>query len=198
VLTCCKVLSIDALDKPQDKWCKHCRPGKGGCSIYAGRPPICRGFACQWLVDPDFGDEWWPLDCRMVAHYKPDSLGRIGLNIVVEASSPAAWRYEPYFSQIKAMALHFLRTESKIAVYVHVGKRQWVVLPNKEVEITDVPAHVIMPVGPDRWKVICFDSVEKGKEFIRKVDELDAQVDALSEGDKRQLLAEIRARFGGV
>src|SRR5262245_34979797 len=57
---CCKLLNIDELNKPANTWCQHCRPGKGGCSIYADRPPDCRTFACGWLTHPEFGDIWKP------------------------------------------------------------------------------------------------------------------------------------------
>jgi hypothetical protein len=46
---CCRLPSIAALEKPIDTWCMHCRPGNGGCSIYADRPPACRMFNCGWL-----------------------------------------------------------------------------------------------------------------------------------------------------
>src|SRR5262249_6364064 len=48
---CCKVLDVLELDKPAHQWCKHCRPGRGGCLIYDRRPTICRVFACAWLID---------------------------------------------------------------------------------------------------------------------------------------------------
>src|SRR5215831_13686041 len=67
---CCYVLKVDALEKAADIWCKHCRPGCGGCSIYAERPSVCRGFACQWLVSPAFGDEWFPQRAKMVCHFE--------------------------------------------------------------------------------------------------------------------------------
>jgi hypothetical protein len=53
---CCKLINVrEPLNKPRDVWCQHCRPGKGGCSIYDTRPDVCRGFACDWLVKPNFG-----------------------------------------------------------------------------------------------------------------------------------------------
>ena len=62
---CCKVLDIDALNKPAGKWCQHCRPGDGGCSIYQTRPATCRDFACGWLVIARLGEEWKPSRARM-------------------------------------------------------------------------------------------------------------------------------------
>jgi hypothetical protein len=45
---CCKVMTIEALDKPQGKWCPQARPGKGGCAVYADRPTECQTFTCSW------------------------------------------------------------------------------------------------------------------------------------------------------
>lgn len=46
---CCKLLKIEELDKPQGKWCGHCKPGKG-CTAYETRPGACRSFSCLWLA----------------------------------------------------------------------------------------------------------------------------------------------------
>jgi Fe-S-cluster containining protein len=54
------VLDIAELNKPAHTWCQHCRPGKGGCSIYADRPPVCHGFACMWLLDASWPEHWFP------------------------------------------------------------------------------------------------------------------------------------------
>jgi hypothetical protein len=54
---CCKVLDIPGIPKPAGSWCKACQPGRG-CTIYDNRPEVCRAFACGWLVDGSFGDEW--------------------------------------------------------------------------------------------------------------------------------------------
>ena len=53
---CCKVFSIQELDKPAGKWCPHC-PGKG-CKIYDTRPEECRGYKCMWLAGA------FPEECR--------------------------------------------------------------------------------------------------------------------------------------
>src|SRR4051794_7389373 len=55
---CCKLLPIRELEKPENKWCVHCKPASGGCTIYADRPPSCREFACHWLISKNLGDEW--------------------------------------------------------------------------------------------------------------------------------------------
>ena len=64
---CCKVLGIDTpkSTKPPRQWCQHCTPGRG-CGIYETRPPICRNYACAWLVGSGLGAAWYPLLSKMV------------------------------------------------------------------------------------------------------------------------------------
>ncbi len=47
---CCKLLSIDEIDKPQNEWCPDCEvKGLLGCRIYDDRPKACDTFSCYWL-----------------------------------------------------------------------------------------------------------------------------------------------------
>ena len=67
---CCKFFSIPEVNKHPNEWCQHCRPGKGGCAIYADRPKVCSEFECWWksdLVD----DEWYPARSKMVLLASP-------------------------------------------------------------------------------------------------------------------------------
>jgi hypothetical protein len=155
---CCKLLPIRELDKPENQWCVHCRPGNGGCGIYADRPASCRGFACEWLVNPQLGDEWAPTRAKMFVHYNYDPLGHMGLYVVVDPSRPDCWRREPYFSQLKAWALQNLRAR-RMRIYVTAGRQTFLVLPDAAVETTD-KFHLVVPIGPDRWEARCFDTRE--------------------------------------
>src|SRR5262245_12210699 len=47
---CCKLLHVKELDKPANRWCQHCRPGKGGCSIWGATPEICKSYFCGWRI----------------------------------------------------------------------------------------------------------------------------------------------------
>src|SRR5215510_7343402 len=156
---CCKLLPIRELEKPENQWCVHCRPGNGGCGIYAERPASCRGFACDWLVNPHLGDEWVPTRAKMFVHYNYDPLGTMGLYVVVDPARPDSWRREPYFSQLKGRALHQLRT-GKMRLYVTVGRQSFLILPDAAVETTD-KFHLVVPVGPDRWEARCFATREE-------------------------------------
>jgi hypothetical protein len=44
---CCRLMGVEELEKPNDKWCVHC---KGGCQVYNVRPQTCRDFTCLWLA----------------------------------------------------------------------------------------------------------------------------------------------------
>jgi hypothetical protein len=155
---CCKLLPIRELDKPENQWCVHCRPGNGGCGIYADRPPSCRGFACEWLVNPQLGDEWYPARAKMFVHYNYDPLGNMGLYVIVDPARPDSWRREPYFSQLKSWALGNLRAR-KMRLYVAAGRHTFLILPDAAVETTD-KYHIVVPTGPDRWEARCFDTKE--------------------------------------
>lgn len=54
---CCRYTSIPALEKAPNILCKH---WDGGCTIYAERPEVCRGFFCAWRVMPNLDDGWRP------------------------------------------------------------------------------------------------------------------------------------------
>jgi hypothetical protein len=49
---CCKVLSVDEIDKPAGRWCKKIHRTEHGrsCGIYPERPGACRAFECLWLL----------------------------------------------------------------------------------------------------------------------------------------------------
>jgi hypothetical protein len=92
---CCNLFTIPELNKPAGVWCEHCRSGKGGCAIYANRPQRCRNFVCQWLVNPDLGDEWMPKRARIVVAFDGESV-----NFKVDPKYPNRWREEPYIDLI--------------------------------------------------------------------------------------------------
>ena len=125
---CCKLLAIDALNKPSGSWCTHCAPGKG-CTVYADRPAECRTFHCCWLTTSDLGPEWKPTRAKMVLYLEGE---KNVLGVRVDPGDPAAWRREPYFRQLKEYAI---AAADRMRVVVYVGKRVIVILPNKEVDL---------------------------------------------------------------
>jgi hypothetical protein len=70
---CCTVLRVDELRKLGGVACAAL--GAHGCTIYARRPQICRGYRCLWLQGKlDFED-------------RPDWLGAV-LDVVIEGGAP--------------------------------------------------------------------------------------------------------------
>jgi len=97
---CCKLTYIPELNKSIDSWCRHARPGLGGCSIYSERPASCQSFICGWLSGArEFGDEWFPARCKMIVTRREPryNLAERGALVTVDPSSPNAWRREPYY-----------------------------------------------------------------------------------------------------
>jgi hypothetical protein len=56
---CCKLPEISEVESPRSVLCKHWTL-KTRCSIYAGRPAVCRDFFCNWLLIETLGPEWQP------------------------------------------------------------------------------------------------------------------------------------------
>ena len=123
---CCKLLRIASLDKPNGKWCSHCKAGKG-CDIYESRPQDCRDFDCSWLTG-QLGDAWYPLNAKLVIDMKGP-----WVMVHVDPSVPNRWREEPYFSQIQYWAA--FGVDRGVWVLVFVKKRVRIILPNKELDV---------------------------------------------------------------
>jgi len=116
---CCKLAYIPELNKSIDSWCRHARPGVGGCSIYLDRPPSCRDFNCGWLVGArELGDEWFPARCKMIVTRREPryNLTERGMLVTVDPTYPNAWRRKPYYVQLLGWAQH-------IVVEIRVGRR---------------------------------------------------------------------------
>lgn len=94
---CCKVLSIDELQKPQGKWCTHCNVGKG-CKVYEERPTECSSFHCGYLTWPETDERWFPATSKMVIVSELEGK-RIAIHL--DPSRPTAWREQPFYNQIK-------------------------------------------------------------------------------------------------
>jgi hypothetical protein len=130
---CCKLAKVDELDKPSGVWCRHCAPGRGGCTIYETRPDVCRNYFCSWIMDSRLGPEWYPLTSKMIL-----SLENSGQRICVrvEPGHADAWRREPYYSQLKTWSRAAVEARRQIVVFIN--KRVIVILPDKDVEFADV------------------------------------------------------------
>lgn len=128
---CCKLIAIAELGKTRGQWCQHCVKGKG-CGIYESRPDECRAFNCGWLTTPSVGDEWKPIRSKMIFFHVLDG-DTSKLIFQVDPGSPLAWRNEPYYSQLKRMAVNGLAHNGLILVVV--GKHVIAVLPEREIDL---------------------------------------------------------------
>jgi hypothetical protein len=146
---CCKLLRIDAFNKPNGKWCAHCAPGRGGCKIYETRPDECRAFYCLWLISPHIAAEWQPNKCKMVLSVESDG-HRIALH--VDPANPTAWRHEPFFSQLRKWALSGPDSQQQVVIYI--GKRVIALLPGKEVDLGIVKSgdHIMIGLRAGIWE----------------------------------------------
>jgi hypothetical protein len=126
---CCKLIRVDAFEKPPGTWCTHCAPGRG-CKVYDSRPAECSDFYCAWLVSPTLGEEWRPNRSRLVLRVEAD--GRM-IAVHVDPSDPAAWRREPYFQTLKRFAIKGADSNQQVIVYIR--NRVIAIFPNKEVEV---------------------------------------------------------------
>ena len=109
---CCKLLKIEELKKPKSQWCVHCDIGSG-CKIYDERPSECRTFNCGFLTEAHIGDHWKPTKSKMVV-----ALATTGdrITVFVDADRPAAWRKEPYYSDLKRWSRAIAQNQGRVVV----------------------------------------------------------------------------------
>jgi hypothetical protein len=131
---CCKVYSVQELNKPAGRWCVHAVRG-GGCNNHYNRPHVCRQFFCSWLFDPNLGPEWKPEVSRFVMSADP---AYQALVVMVDPGMPLAWKREPYYARLKQFSQVFFRLNNK--VLVNLRGHVTVILPDR-----DVPLGVIAP-----------------------------------------------------
>jgi hypothetical protein len=122
---CCKLLSIEELDKPLVQWCPHCVKHQR-CGIYERRPPSCAAFHCGYLFNAGLGDHWKPSKCKMVVSYEHDA-NRVAIH--VDPGRGDAWRNEPFLSEIRQWAT--AAAEERGQVIVWQGANAIAVLPDR-------------------------------------------------------------------
>lgn len=126
---CCKLLSIEILQKPRGVWCPHCDK-KRGCTIYEERPIACRTFYCGYRRIADIDERWKPSQAKFLINYEAEHR-RIAIH--ADAARPDAWRAAPYYGVIKEWA----RTAESQGgtVVVWAGANVTVVSADKEWEM---------------------------------------------------------------
>ena len=124
---CCKVLEVKPLYKAAGQWCKHSRPGQGGCATHQLRPKACRNFSCLWLTEDWLGPEWKPEVAKFVLSLDgPDAL-----LVTADPKQPRAWKREPYYGRLKTLAATALASNQ--VVVISDGTRKLLLLPDQEV-----------------------------------------------------------------
>ena len=106
---CCYLLGVKQFEKPSGVWCRHCRPGDGGCTIYPDRPRDCHWYECEWLQGM-VGDEWFPQRAHIVLSYRWRSRS---VSVSVDPKFPDRWREEPYFTQLCQMSM-----KNRMRIYI--------------------------------------------------------------------------------
>jgi hypothetical protein len=132
---CCKLLAIEALEKPRATWCTHCDV-KSGCKIHGSHPDECRDFYCGYLTNAALDERWNPIRCKMLLAYDERNAPR--LSVHVDPGRPNAWREEPYYSQIKRWATAAAAKRGQVIVWV--GRNTFAVLPDRDKELGEVRA----------------------------------------------------------
>jgi hypothetical protein len=68
---CCKLLAVEALEKPAGVMCKH---ACGKCAIYEERPTGCRTYSCLWLTDERVPEDFKPSKVKAVLNAKDGAI----------------------------------------------------------------------------------------------------------------------------
>ena len=126
---CCKLLAVPALEKPTEKWCAHCDVGRG-CRIYDRRPGECRAFTCGFLTLAQLSEAWRPSTCKFVLLISATDKRLVA---DIDPGFPAAWRVEPYYSQLKEWAR--FAVAKRWQVMACLGRRTTVILPDEDVDL---------------------------------------------------------------
>jgi hypothetical protein len=126
---CCKLMAIPTLGKPRHSWCpKYVQ--RQGCGIYADRPSECAAFECLYLTADGLDDAWRPDRAKFMIW-----TGREERRLIVEVdpANPAAWKREPYYSQIKAWSDR--NHPQPLEVMVRIGTNVRVVFPEADIDL---------------------------------------------------------------
>ncbi len=136
---CCKVIAVDALEKPAGVWCKHALPGQG-CTIYGSHPDECKTFMCGWLTTPELGDEWKPSTARFAIRVTGKAT-----YIHVDPSYPGAWKKPRYYSALKKRSEAMWTNSGQIIVYDLDGVT--VLFPEEDIAIGSITPGDVLHAG---------------------------------------------------
>ena len=123
---CCKILAIEALQKPRHTMCGHFRKGTG-CGVYDTRPKACSQFVCAWLAEPLMDAGWRPDRCKFMMW------GDGQLMVDVDPAYPDAWRREPYYSKLKQASDR--KRPGAVDVVVRNGREVTILFPEADISL---------------------------------------------------------------
>jgi hypothetical protein len=126
---CCKLLSIDVLEKPRAVWCPHCDK-KRGCKIYDARPEPCRVFYCGWRRIGELDERWKPSQAKILINYET-AHKRIAIH--VDPDRPDAWRLDPFYTTFKRWARTAEAEGGSVVVWS--GRNVTVISPMRDTEL---------------------------------------------------------------
>lgn len=126
---CCKLPSVEVLNKPIGKWCTHCVIGRG-CLVYHTRPEECRDFYCGFMTLPQLGEEWRPSTSKLIVGIET---GGNSIFVHVDPTRPDAWKSEPFYSKLREWARNAVSSHGHIIV--RVANRRIVILPDRDVDL---------------------------------------------------------------
>lgn len=116
---CCKLLLVEAFNKPAGEWCKHCT--KTSCSIFGqpDRQTICGPYECVWLSRETLPEELRPDRCKVVLEAVDDR----NFIAFVDPQYPTIWQEGEIIKVLDSML------RENFAVVVLVGGIRNILLP---------------------------------------------------------------------
>lgn len=83
----------------------------------------------MWLINEAMGDHWYPKKAKMVVNPEPN-----GFTVHPDPGTPMAWRGDPYYSELKRMAVQAAPHLGQINV-AYSDKRTIAILPDEDVDL---------------------------------------------------------------
>jgi hypothetical protein len=161
---------VTAVAKPVNELCRHWAVGKG-CTIYDGRPQMCRSFNCAWLQG-HLGDEWYPEKAGMVVHFSQDAI-----NVQVDPSCSDRWQQDPYMSKLCEWSLNGIKMNGgrPYATLVIVGSDKFLVLGRTIVPNPTLYGTAFLPVARETfryWKARSQDHLHRLNARITEIQRI--------------------------
>jgi hypothetical protein len=102
---CCKLLNIEEINKPANKWCPDCKIGEG-CGVYETRPTPCRTFKCAWLGNLLPESERPDTRGALAYFVRSPATGRDVIVLAVDTHRPDAWKRSKIRVWLEQMIRH--------------------------------------------------------------------------------------------